>query len=356
MKKIRQSLIGLVIAIGALYYTLQNVSYKELETSLKNAELIYILPGLVLIVLSYVTRAYRWQILLRPFKKIPVKEIYSPLMIGFMGNVLPARAGEFLRAYLVAKKHDITFSGAFSTIIVERLFDLVCLLALFVWVFLFNAEIFDPNLTFSGVSVQTMVVGFGRFCIILVCALLAFMFLLAWQEVKVKSWINWFMRPLPEKWKEKILFMVGEFALGCQIIKDKNALLQIILYSVLTWALIVVMNYPFYYVFDLETKTLGSVLILTVMVCILITVLPTPAFLGSYNAGVLIALHEIMGEAEVTAVSFGMVVWAASFIVIFAGGFYFIFSDHISVASLMKAEETESTVENTKRPSGGASR
>ena len=59
MKKIKQSLIGLVIAIGALYYTLQNVSYKELETSLKNAELIYILPGLVLIVLSYVTRAYR---------------------------------------------------------------------------------------------------------------------------------------------------------------------------------------------------------------------------------------------------------------------------------------------------------
>ena len=129
MKKISQSLIVLVIAIGTLYYTLQNVSYKELETSLKNAELMYILPGLVLIVLSYVTRAYRWQILLRTFKKIPVKEIYSPLMIGFMGNVLPARAGEFLRAYLVGKKNDITFSGAFSTIIVERLFDLVCLLA-----------------------------------------------------------------------------------------------------------------------------------------------------------------------------------------------------------------------------------
>ena len=116
------------------------------------------------------------------------------------------------------------------------------------------------------------------------------------------------------------------------------------------------MNYPFYYVFDLETKTLGSVLILTVMVCILITVLPTPAFLGSYNAGVLIALHEIMGEAEVTAVSFGIVVWAASFMVIVVGGFYFIFSDHISMASLMKAEETESVLENTKDPSGGTSR
>ncbi|MEK9629665.1 MAG: lysylphosphatidylglycerol synthase transmembrane domain-containing protein [Nitrospinota bacterium] len=339
MKKVRQSIIGLVIAIAALYYTLRNVSFEELVNSLKNAELIYTLPGVLIVALSYVTRAYRWQILLRPFKQIPVKEIYSPLMIGFMGNVLPARAGEFLRAYLVGKKNGITFSGAFSTIIVERLFDLVCLMGLFVWVFVFHADVFDPNLTFSGIPVQKMAIGFGRVCLILVCGLLVFMFLLTWYEAKVKSWINWFTRPLPEKWKEKIIFMVGEFALGCQIIKDKSALVQIIIYSLLTWFLIVVTYYPFYYAFDLQKITLESLLILTVMVCILITALPTPAFLGSYNAGVLIALHDIMGESEVTAVSFGMVVWALSFLVIFAGGFYFIFSDHMSLSSLMKAEE-----------------
>jgi len=352
MKKIRQSLIGLAIAFGALYYTLRNVSMEELAASLKDAELIYTLPGLVLMILSYVTRAYRWQILLRPFKQIPVKEIYSPMLIGFMGNILPARAGEFLRAYLVGKKHNITFSGAFSTIIVERLFDLVMLLVLFVWVFVFNSEMFDPNLTFSGISVQSMAIGFGRVCFILVFGLLAFMFLLAWQEAKVKSWIGWVIRPVPEKWQDKILFMVGEFALGCQIVKDKTALMQIILLSALTWFLIVAMYYPFYYAFDLQTKTLASVLILTVMVCILITVLPTPAFLGSYNAGVMIALHEIMGEAEVTAVSFGIMVWAASFLVVFVGAFYFILSDHLSVKSLMQAEEeAESALENAEEHS-----
>ena len=346
MKKIRQSIIGLFIGLAALYYTLRNVSVEELVNSLKNAELVYIFPGLVIITLSYVTRAYRWQILLRPFKPIPVKEIYSPLMIGFMGNVLPARAGEFLRAYLVGKKNGITFSGAFSTIIVERLFDLVCLMVLFVWVFVFNHEVFDSNLEFSGLSVQTMALGFGRLCLILVCGLLAFMFLLAWQEEKVKRWINWLIRPLPDKWKEKIIMMIGEFALGCQVIKDKSALAQIILYSVLTWVFIVGTYYPFYFAFDLQQITFESLLILTVMVCILITALPTPAFLGSYNAGVLIALHEIMGETEVTAVSFGMLVWAVSFLVVFAGGSYFILSDQMSVSSLIKAgKEAENAPE-----------
>ena len=350
MKKVRQSLIGLIIAIAALYYTLRNVSIEELTTSFKDADLVYFVPGLVIICLSYVTRAYRWQVLLRPFKKIPVKEIYSPLMIGFMGSILPARAGEFIRAYVVGKKHNITFSGAFSTIIVERLFDLVCLMGLFVWVFVFNAEMFDPNLTFSGISVKSMAAGFGRVCCIVVIGLLLFMFLLAWQEKKVKSWVAWLIRFLSEKWKEKIMFKVGQFALGCQIIRDKKALMQITLFSVLTWFLIVALYYPFYFAFDLQTKSLHSVLLLTVMVCILITVLPTPAFLGSYNAGVLIALHEIMGEAEVTAVSFGMVVWAASFLVVFAGGLYFIFSDQMSVQSLMKAEEA---LENVEHPLEG---
>ena len=346
MKKLRQSIIGLFIALTALYYTLRNVSFEELVNSIKNAELVYVFPGLVIITLSYVTRAYRWQILLRPFKVIPVKEIYSPLMIGFMGNVLPARAGEFLRAYLVGKKNGITFSGAFSTIIVERLFDLVCLMVLFVWVFVFNHEVFDSNLEFSGLSLQTMALGFGRLCLILVCGLLAFMFLLAWQEEKVKRWINWLIRTLPDKWKEKIIMMVGEFALGCQVIKDKSALAQIILYSVLTWVFIVGTYYPFYFAFNLQQITFESLMILTVMVCILITALPTPAFLGSYNAGVLIALHEIMGEAELTAVSFGMLVWAVSFLVVFAGGFYFILSDQMSVSSLIKAgEEVENAPE-----------
>ena len=339
MKKARQLLIGLAIAAGALYYTLRNISLDELIASFKEVELVYILPAFGIIILTYVVRAYRWQILLRPFKQIPVNDIYAPLMIGFMGNILPARAGEFLRAYLVGKKHGITFAGSLSTIIVERLFDMVCLLILFVWVFVVNIDMFDPQLTFSGISVQTMLAGFGRFCGILVIGLLCFMFLLSYKEEQVKSWIGWLVKPFPDKWKDRILFIVGEFALGCKIIKDPGPLIQIIFLSVAVWLLFIATYYPFYYAFDLQDKSLESVLLLTVMVCVLITILPTPGFLGSFNAGVLIALHEIMGEAEVKAVSFGMVSWATGFLVLIGGGLFFIFKDHMSVQSLIQAEE-----------------
>ena len=64
--------------------------------------------------------------------KMGVSGLYSPMMVGFMGNFLPARAAEILRPYLLSKKYDITFSAAFASIVMERLFDLIMLLLIFV--------------------------------------------------------------------------------------------------------------------------------------------------------------------------------------------------------------------------------
>ena len=113
-----------------------------------------------------------------------------------------------------------------------------------------------------------------------------------------------------------------------------KSLVNIGLSTTLVWALIILSYYPLYWAYDLQNKSLASVVLVVVMVCILITILPTPAFLGSFNAGVLIALHQIMGESEVAAVSFGMVAWTINFAVITLGGIYFILHDQISVTQI----------------------
>ena len=90
MKKARQLIIGLAIATVAFYYTLRNVSLDELVVSFKDMDLIYILPSIGFIILGYVGRAYRWQVLLRPFKQIPIKVIKrmgeSKFGDGFLAN------------------------------------------------------------------------------------------------------------------------------------------------------------------------------------------------------------------------------------------------------------------------------
>ena len=339
MKNARNLIIGLVITAGALYYTLRNVSMKDLAASFKTVDYVYIVPAVFIILLSYFFRALRWRILISPMKQVEARDLFSPLMVGYMANILPARAGELIRAYLLGRKHGIPFSGAFASIIVERLFDIVAILLLFAGVFMFNAEVLGSDAMISGISLKTLATRFGEMSAILVAALIGFLYMMVAHKKKLMTIIRRVIRPLPQKWHDKVEYLVEEFSLGCRITKDIPALLKITVYTVLVWSAIVVSYLPFYFAYDLDNKSLESLIILTVLVSILIVLLPTPAFLGSFNAAILIGLHDIMKVPELTAVSFGMVVWAVNFGVILIGGFYFILHDHLSVKTLVQVEE-----------------
>jgi len=351
LKKYQQLTIGLAVALVALYYTLRNVSLDEVVGSFKEMDHIYIIPAMLIIALGYVFRAYRWQALLEPTLKVNVSGLYSPMMVGFMGNFLPARAAEVLRPYLLAKKYNITFSAALASVVMERLFDLVMLLLIFVWVFWFEADVFSSNVEFSGFSVQTMAVKFGQVCLIAAGAFAVFIYGLLNHKEKLMRLVRWCTRRLPEKWAEKIEFLVEEFTLGCEVIRNFRTLTKVTLHSLLIWATNIFAFYPLYFAYDLQNKTIASLLILTVMISILITVVPTPGFLGSFNAGVLIALHGIMGEAELNAISLGMVMWALFAAAILVSGFYFVLHDHMSIKTLVEVErESESAIEQAEHP------
>ncbi len=339
MKSAWNLILGLAIAAGALYYTLYNVSMKELAASFKTVDYIYLVPAVLIILLSFFFRALRWRILISPMKQMEVSGLFSPLMVGYMANILPARAGELIRAYLLGKKHGIPFSGAFASIIVERLFDIVAILLLFAWVFMFNAQVLSSEAVISGVSLQTLATRFGELSAVLVAALIGFIYMMVAHKKKLMTIIRGIIRPLPKKWHDKVEYLVEEFSQGCMVTKDLQALFKITVYTALVWGAIVLSYLPFYYAYDLDNKSLESLILLTVLVSVLIVVLPTPAFLGSFNAAILIGLHDIMKVPELTAVSFGMVVWAVSFGVILMGGFYFILHDHLSVKTLVQIEE-----------------
>ena len=319
------------------------MSFSEVIFSFKEMEYVYLLPAVVMIVLAYVFRAYRWKALLEPSLKVNVSELYSPMMVGFMGNFLPARAGEILRPYLLSKKSNITFSAAFASIIIERLFDLIMLLLIFIWVFWFEASVFSSDIKFSGFSVEEMAIKFGQICVLAVMMLLIFIYFLLNHKKYIMKLAGWFLGFINENWANKIKHFINEFARGCEVVRNFGTLARISVHSVLIWVANIFSIYPLYYAFDLQQKTVFSLLIVAVMISVLITVVPTPGFLGSYNAGIFIGLHEIMGESEVKSVSLGMVGWVLFSGVILAGGLYFVFHEHMSLKKLARVKTDKDT-------------
>jgi len=342
LKKYGALIISSVIAVLAVYYTMRNVSMEELLHSFDSVRYVYLIPTLLILIVLYWARTLRWKMLISPIKPVKISELYSPMMVGFMAGVLPARVGEIVRAYLLAKNQSLKFSSALATIVVERLFDLFFLMLLFAWLLVFQPDIWDPSITWSGIAVRDLAFQFGLFSVILIAGLFAFIYLLARHKATAVALVHWVLKPFPQNWRDKVEHLLEAFSDGLAVVKDMQSLACIALSTALVWGLIVLSYYPLYWAYDLQDKSLASVVLVVVMICILITILPTPAFLGSFNAGVLIALHQIMGESEVAAVSFGMVAWTINFAVIILGGLYFILRDHISVTQLAdKIQEEE---------------
>ena len=73
---------------------------------------------------SFWVRAQRWRVFLRPVGRIPFHPALSATCIGFGATmVLPLRLGEFIRPALLARRVGISVSAAFSSVVLERLFD-----------------------------------------------------------------------------------------------------------------------------------------------------------------------------------------------------------------------------------------
>ena len=130
MNRSTKFILGVLISVIGLYYAFRQINFWELWISIKNVDFVLIILAIVILLLSNVIRAWRWQILVKPIKDVSFEPAFSSIMIGYFGNsVLPFRMGEFLRAYVVADKTSLTASTAFGTIVIERILDFIGLSA-----------------------------------------------------------------------------------------------------------------------------------------------------------------------------------------------------------------------------------
>ena len=129
MKRWHTLLIGLLISAVALYFALRNVDLAEAVKALRTARYGYVALACVLVVATTYLRGVRWRVLTQG--RLTAVDGFWLFNIGFLfNNVLPVRLGELARAYLAGRHPKMHFTSALSSIIVERLLDMVSVVAL----------------------------------------------------------------------------------------------------------------------------------------------------------------------------------------------------------------------------------
>src|SRR5215210_9317734 len=168
--------LGVLISIVFIWLALRGLRLDQFWDSVKQANYIWVLPGIGVYFIGVWVRAWRWHYLLGPIKKIPTQTMFPITTIGYMGNnIYPARAGEVLRAVILKRKEGVSVSASLATIIVERIFDGVVMLA-FVFVNLSELAKLTGSSGFVGNIQQVAVIGTGVFLGVLAVFLLAAMF------------------------------------------------------------------------------------------------------------------------------------------------------------------------------------
>src|SRR3954462_5932117 len=129
--RLRAALV-LLLTVGLLAYFPHGLDPRPVWAAPRHADGTRHLGAVLLVLTTYALRALRWQYLLAPIGPTHFSTAFRTTVIGFAASfLLPARAGEVLRPYLLARREGLPATAAFATIILERVLDLVTVLLLF---------------------------------------------------------------------------------------------------------------------------------------------------------------------------------------------------------------------------------
>ena len=96
---------GFLVTAVFIVILARNVSVEQLVEAFRGADYRVVLPAAAVTLAGYILRSIRWQRIVRPAAQIDIPAAFSMLMMGFAANnLLPARLGEFVRAYLLRRR------------------------------------------------------------------------------------------------------------------------------------------------------------------------------------------------------------------------------------------------------------
>jgi uncharacterized protein (TIRG00374 family) len=128
-RAVLQRVIEASISLGFLALALRSVDLQEVAEQLKTANWFWLIPAVLITVALLFLKAWRWQLLFLPDSKPNFWAVFTAMSAGYLAsNVLPARAGEVVRLVLLASEEDVTAARTLSTIVVERILDVLSLL------------------------------------------------------------------------------------------------------------------------------------------------------------------------------------------------------------------------------------
>ena len=277
--------VAAIVAVttGALTYVISQVSFDELITAFAGADYRWLLPYLTALTLFYWLKAIRWSQLLRPVAVYRVRQLWPAMMAGFaFNNLLLAHLGEFVRMNAFSRQSGVPRTTVLSTIALERLFDVIAILAFFSYGLL-AVDGVDESLRYAGVV----------FLAASICGIVGAAAYVWKTDLVIRS-ATALLNTLrvPAAVTTKVMGLATSGAGGLAALRDPSLLLGIATTSLLQWALNGSLVWVSLEAFGLHVSAAVACLVLaTVAFSVLLP--STPGYFGVIQGAFVLAMSGL---------------------------------------------------------------
>jgi hypothetical protein len=328
-----RALLGITISIVVLYFTFRRIPFGEVAVRLGEAD-----PLLLLLASAGATgvfwiRAWRWKAILEPVADVSFRSRFASITIGFMGNnLLPARIGEFMRAYSLSRTEPIPIVASFASLVIERLFDAVMVIVL-----LFVAMSLPgyPEVArFDGFSMTGLARGAAIFVGVLILTLTSLV-LFPSRAVAVLEKVA---SVLPRSFRRPLIDGLETFLDGVAMLRDPRLLLRTTGWSIVLWVYNAIGCWFAFRAFGMDFP-LSAALFLQSAIALAVSIPSGPGFFGVFQGAATLVLHDMWGAPLDSALAFAIGFHLAGFIPVTFIGLYYAWRTGLSFGEVRESEE-----------------
>lgn len=329
MKRILSLLTVILITVAALVYALWDVNIAELGTLLSGGNYWMLLPFLALLVVFYWMKALRWVFILRPVGRFTTRQVTPSLVIGFAANnVLPAHLGELIRIAIFSHRYRKPVTSITITLLVERIFDLVSILALYA---LAMAAIGTPP---ASLQIGT------RLLTLLMIGFFVAIGIILYRPSLVLNIGNRFGALLPERFHQRLVHTLEHVIHAFSSLRSPTLVLAMTLGSLLKWLLMGAMIWVSLYAYGAEISPAISLVLMAVL-ALAAAVPNAPGYIGAIQAAYVFALKPF-GIAEETAFAASIFFLVSQWVPVTLAGVLFFITGGLQVGEVRRElEEVE---------------
>lgn len=295
--------VGLVLSLaisGAiLAYLFAQLDWPQVWLHLRQANPWYILLLLATFPPMIWIRAMRWRLLLPNRDQLSVPRLVDATILGFFASfVLPLRAGEIIRPWLLSRWQPVPFTSALASVLIERLSDSACLLALMV-LCLGHIEHVPPELLIGGRILGVLTLG-------LIAVVLVSYLLPRQTEALFHALCRATLGRFSPHAAERANRMITDYFTGLRVIASFGQLVKVMLWSVAAWLLVALWYQILLWAFG-EFPSFWVGMVLNVMIALAVAAPSAPGFLGTFQIGCILALSSVFGYPKEFAMAYSVI-------------------------------------------------